>query len=70
MRLSEYRKRLGMTQKQLSEASGVNLRTLQQYEAGSKDISKAAAESVISLAEVLRVSPRDLMPVQGFTELN
>ncbi|MBP5598939.1 MAG: helix-turn-helix transcriptional regulator [Lachnospiraceae bacterium] len=60
-RLQEYRKRLGMTQSQLANASGINLRTLQQYEIGSKDLSKAAAESVVSLSEVLHCKPEDLL---------
>ncbi|MBR5355681.1 MAG: helix-turn-helix transcriptional regulator [Lachnospiraceae bacterium] len=60
-RLQEYRKRMGMTQSQLASASGVNLRTLQQYEIGSKDLSKAAAESVVSLSEVLHCKPEDLI---------
>ncbi len=61
LRLQEYRKRLGMTQAELARASGVNLRTLQQYESGAKRINKAAAESVIALADVLRCHPSDLM---------
>ncbi len=60
-RLQEYRKRLGMTQTQLAKASGVNLRTLQQYEAGTKSIKKAAAETVFSLANVLECKPEELM---------
>ena len=59
--LWEYRKRLGMTQTELARASGVNLRTLQQYESGARRINKAAAESVIALADVLRCHPSDLM---------
>ena len=37
--LQHLRKLAGLTQKQLSELSGVNLRTLQQYETGAKDIN-------------------------------
>ena len=60
-RLQEYRKRIGMTQSQLAKASGVNLRSLQQYEAGTKSIKKAAAETVISLANVLGCKPEEIM---------
>ncbi len=60
-RLQEYRKRLGLTQAELAAKSGVNLRTLQQYEVGDKDISKAAAGSVISLAKVLHCEPESLV---------
>ena len=60
-RLQEYRKRLGYTQAKLAEKSGVNLRTLQQYEVGDKDINKAAAGSVIALAKVLHCEPGELL---------
>ena len=60
-RLQEYRKRLGYTQAKLAEKSGVNLRTLQQYEVGDKDINKAAAGSVIALAKVLHCEPEELL---------
>ena len=60
-RLQEYRKRIGMTQAELSKASGVNLRTLQQYETGAKSVSKASAETVVSLANVLECRPEELI---------
>ena len=60
-RLQAYRKRIDMTQKKLSDESGVNLRTLQQYEIGDKDIKKASADKVISLAGVLHVEPKLLI---------
>ena len=60
-RLQEYRRRLGLSQRQLAEAAGVNLRTLQQYEIGDKDIRKAGAEKVISIARVLQCDPADLV---------
>ncbi len=50
-----------MTQAQLAADSGVNLRTLQQYESGAKSISKASAESVIALATVLHCRVEDLV---------
>ena len=61
-RLQEYRKRLGMTQAMLAKKAGVNLRTLQQYEVGDKDIARASVGSVISLAKALHVAPESLMP--------
>ena len=60
-RLQEYRKRLGFTQAELAEKSGVNLRTLQQYEVGDKDIAKASVGSVIALAKALHVEPESLI---------
>lgn len=50
-----------MTQKRLSEESGVNLRTLQQYETGAKDINKASANTLGALSKVLWCRMEDLM---------
>ena len=63
-RLQEYRKRLGMSQKELADASGVNVRTLQQYEIRDKDINRASTDKVISLARVLKCAPEDILELQ------
>ncbi len=60
-RLQAYRKKLGLSQSELSKAAGVNLRTLQQYESGAKDISKASAATVVSLGTVLKCPVEDLI---------
>lgn len=51
--LKLYRKKAGLTQKELAEASGVPLRTIQQYEQRQKNINKAQAEYLVMLARVL-----------------
>ena len=43
----------GMTQAELSKKSGVNLRTIQNYEQGFKDIHKGNVVTVLRLAEAL-----------------
>jgi len=60
-RLQMYRKRLGISQQELAERSGVNLRTLQEYEVGRKDLRKAAAKTVLALAGALWCSPSELI---------
>ena len=47
-------------QSELAKASGINLRTLQQYEIGAKDISKASVSTVLALSKVLERDVRDL----------
>ena len=59
--LHNLRKAAGLTQKQLSELTGVNLRTLQQYEIGSKDINKASGNTINSLAVALHCNFYDVM---------
>ena len=59
-RLQELRKMAGLTQKKLADLSGVNLRTLQQYENQSKDINKASANTLLSLCKVLACDVKDI----------
>lgn len=59
--LHNFRKIAGLTQKELALLSGVNLRTLQQYETGAKDINKASGSSINSLARALRCNFYDIM---------
>lgn len=60
-KLQQQRKRCGYSQKELSIKSGVNLRTLQQYELKTKDIGKASVQTVVSLANVLGCRVEDLL---------
>ena len=59
--LQRQRKICGLSQRELAERSGINLRTLQQYETGAKDISKAAFSTVMGLAKALHCSPESLL---------
>ena len=59
--LQKYRKAAGLTQLDLSVLSGVNLRTLQDYEQGRKPINQAAAVTVHNIAKVLGVTVEDLI---------
>ena len=62
--LHNLRKASGLTQKELSELAGVNLRTLQQYEIGSKDINKASGKTINSLALALHCNFYDVMELE------
>lgn len=62
--LQLLRKNAGLTQKELSELSGVNLRTLQQYENRSKDINKAAGDVINRLAYTLHCNFYDVMELE------
>lgn len=50
-----------MSQKDLAEKSGVNLRMVQYYEQGFKDIKKAQAATVQKLAKALECTMEDLL---------
>lgn len=59
--LKRLRKQLNLSQSELSELSGVPLRTIQQYEQRQKNINKAGAESLIKLSRVLCCEVKELM---------
>ncbi len=60
-KLQQQRKKCGYSQKELADKSGVNLRTLQQYELKTKDIGKAAVQNIVALANVLGCQVEDLL---------
>ena len=59
--LKTLRVRSGYSQSGLAAASGVPVRTIQQYEQRQKDINKAAFESIIKLAAALSCEPSALL---------
>lgn len=59
--LRALRRLSDMSQRQLAEASGVNIRMIQYYEQGKNDINKAEALAVYRLAQALGVKMEDLL---------
>ena len=70
-RLKYMRESKGMTQSELAKRSGVNLRSIQNYEQGFHDINGAKVLTVLCLAEALGcdvydiIQPRDFVPEFG-----
>ena len=64
-KLQQQRKKVGYSQRELSEKSGVNLRTLQQYELGTKRIARASVETVMALANALGCDIEAILELQG-----
>lgn len=60
--LREARLAAGLTQKQLSEASGVNPRQIQKVEAGEIKAGNMTASNLLAIADALGVDPRVLIP--------
>ena len=64
-KLKRLRQRAGLSQSELAEASGVPVRTIQQYEQRQKSINKAQAEYLMMLARALHCNAEDLIePVE------
>ena len=59
--LKRMRMRAGLSQRELAEASGVPLRTIQQYEQRQKNINKAQVEYLLMLAQALCCKVEDLV---------
>lgn len=59
--LKRLRVSYGCTQAELSERSGVSLRSIQMYEQRNKDINKAGADTIYRLAKVLGCTMEDLI---------
>ncbi len=58
----KYRRKLaGYSQRELAEASGVPVRTIQQYEQRQKNINKAQAEYLVALSRILCCRVEELL---------
>lgn len=60
-KLRKFTQDAGITQRELSERSGVPLRAVQDYSQGHKPINGAAAITVYKLARALGVTVEDLL---------
>ena len=54
----------GLSQSQLSKASGINVRIVQYYEQGYRDLYEASYSRVVALAEALGVEPADFFKIE------
>ena len=59
--LKRIREEKNITQSQLAEKSGVNIRMIQHYEQGIKDINKAQGITLHALAQALDCMIEDLL---------
>ena len=64
-RLKLVRETVGLSQSQLAKASGVNLRMIQHYEQGFKDINRASAMTIYKLSEALGCDMKDLLEIDS-----
>ena len=69
MKLSECRIKRGLSQAKLSEKSGVNLRSLQNYEQGHRKIETANLFTICRLAQALECSISDIIDDKNLIDL-
>ena len=63
-RLQKIRKARGLTQKELSELSGVSLRMIQLYEQRQNDINQASGQTINNLAHALCCHFYEIMEIE------
>lgn len=63
-RLQKIRKAQGLTQKQLSDLSGVSLRMIQLYEQRQNDINQASGQTINNLARALCCNFYEIMEIE------
>ncbi|MEZ3467189.1 MAG: helix-turn-helix domain-containing protein [Schaedlerella sp.] len=66
--LKRYRMDAGMSQRELAEASGVPLRTIQQYEQRQKNMNHASISTVAALGRALVCPPEKLLEADAVWE--
>ena len=64
MKLKTIRKNKKLTQADLAEQTGINLRMLQYYEQGYKDINNASGITLYKIAQALECSIEDLLEIK------
>ena len=60
-KLKKLRTEKNMTQKQLADGSGVNIRQIQRVENGDSDMSNITLGNAIKLADALGVDVKELL---------
>lgn len=63
------REKAGISQEQLAEAAGVNVRMYQKYEQGDRDISKAQLSTLLRICKALSCKLSDIVTDAETSEL-
>ena len=68
-KLQEQRTASGITRQQLSELSGVNVRMIERYEQGERDINGAKIKTLLRLCKALGCNLEDIIDDEETIEL-
>ncbi len=68
-RLKKARNRVNLTQEQLSYLTGISLKSIQRYEQGAKNNREPSAFNLLSLSQVLDITPEELL-IGGENHMN
>lgn len=68
-KLKAWRQAKGLSQSQLAEKTGINLRTIQHYEQGSKNFDHARIDTIMRVCVVLDCRLDDILENPEYVEL-
>ena len=68
-KLKEMRQAAGLSQSQLAEKTGINVRTLQHYEQGSKLFDHARIDTILKICLALNCKLDDIIEDQEYIDL-
>ena len=68
-RLKEIRQAAGLSQAQLADKTGINVRTLQHYEQGSKNFDNARIDTIMKVCIALNCKLEDIIENQEYVDL-
>lgn len=68
-KLKTRRMETGLSQSQLAEKAGMNVRTLQHYEQGSKNFDHARIDTVVRVCLALNCKLEDVIENQEYVDL-
>lgn len=68
-KLKTKRLEAGLTQLQLAEQTGINMRVLQHYEQGTKKFDHARIDKILNVCIVLNCKLQDIIEDDHFIEL-
>lgn len=69
MKLKELRRARGFSQIQLAEKTGLNVRTIQHYEQGSKNFDHARIDTILRVCIALDCKLEDILENQEYVGL-
>lgn len=69
MKLKEMRQAKGLSQSQLAEKTGINVRTIQHYEQGSKIFDHARIDTILKICIALGCKLEDIIENPEYIEL-
>ena len=69
MKLKERRQAAGLSQSQLAKKTGINIRTIQHYEQGSKIFDHARIDTILRCCIALNCKLEDILDNDEYVEL-